>query len=92
MSNENLSLENAKPCPFCGGKEPEWGNDGFWRFVVCLNVDCMTEGPNDLGQSGALDKWNTRAGAHKPIDLTPEDVKTRMAGLGEWMRNRKTGV
>ena len=49
------------PCPFCGEKE----NLGIATlrlggyFVECQNVDCCATGPADLGQSGAVEKWNT---------------------------------
>lgn len=56
-----------KPCPFCG--EPEVYCESrrsiakdrhFYYFVRCPNLDCQTEGPCDLGKSGAIAKWNDR--------------------------------
>ena len=58
--------EELKPCPFCGGTNvtmariPTWDTRS-WRYVSCRNSDCQAEGPADLRESGAIEKWNTRA-------------------------------
>ena len=55
--------EELKPCPFCGGEaEIAWRviSSVMWYFGICQNVDCQCEGPIDLGESGAIEKWNTR--------------------------------
>lgn len=52
-----------KPCPFCG--EPEayvvFPDENELYFVRCGNIDCQAEGPVDLGESGAIERWNERA-------------------------------
>lgn len=65
--------EELKPCPFCGGGvEIAWRviSSVMWYFGICQNRDCQCEGPIDLGESGAIEKWNTRA----PLDKTAEVV------------------
>jgi len=60
-------FDEPKPCPFCGGKNPiivrdvqypDTPNARTWYAVEC-NV-CDATGDWDLGESGALEKWNTR--------------------------------
>lgn len=49
------------PCPFCGCENIEIHSSGKpFYFAVCTNRDCEAEGPIDLGESGAAEKWNTR--------------------------------
>lgn len=59
--------EELKPCPFCLGKNPIVVKDvqypdtpraRTWYAVEC-NV-CDATGDWDLGESGAIEKWNTR--------------------------------
>lgn len=60
-------MEDRKPCPFCGNGDvsvqEEWskgrGRHPYY-FVLCHDINCQTEGPCDLGASGAIAKWNTR--------------------------------
>jgi Lar family restriction alleviation protein len=51
-----------KPCPFCGSDNIEIYPTGYGRppkwAVMCDN--CQAEGPVDLGESGAVEQWNTR--------------------------------
>lgn len=57
-----------KPCPFCASTDTEidkravtrfLGNfDHYEYFVTCLN--CGATGPNDLGESGAIEMWDMR--------------------------------
>ena len=51
-----------KPCPFCGYDSLSMENNVWHPFiaVVCMNPDCLVSGPLDLGQSGAIERWNTR--------------------------------
>ncbi len=54
------------PCLFCGSEDLRLElSSGFlstnWRFVICNNINCQATGPQDLGVSGAIDGWNTRA-------------------------------
>ena len=60
-------FDKPKPCPFCGGKNPiivrdvqypDTPNARTWYAVEC-NV-CDATGDWDLGESGAIAKWNTR--------------------------------
>jgi hypothetical protein len=52
--------EQPKPCPFCGEPEVDLYLRAGWWFVGCTNSDCRAEGPCDLGESGAIAKWNER--------------------------------
>jgi hypothetical protein len=55
-----------KPCPFCGsgGAIAAGGNVRIIKkfvtvyYVICGNINCNAEGPVDLGESGAIAKWN----------------------------------
>jgi len=63
MSSAEFAGEIAKPCPFCGCfstilfDEPYFNGTRYW-FVLCQNINCMAQGPIDLGKSGAIFKWN----------------------------------
>ena len=61
--------EKLKPCPFCAGKNPrittttaypDTPRETVWYAIEC-NI-CDATGDWDLGESGALEKWNTRPG------------------------------
>jgi hypothetical protein len=51
-------------CPFCktlpyfSDGRPCMTQDGNWHYVFCPS--CQTEGPVDLGESGAIEAWNMR--------------------------------
>jgi Lar family restriction alleviation protein len=52
------------PCPFCGSDAKVIRTDKDrrpydWRYVVQC-VECHAEGQYDLGESGAIETWNTR--------------------------------
>jgi Lar family restriction alleviation protein len=55
-------MNELLPCPFCGknnGLTLELTPSETTRhFVMC--TDCGAEGPYDLGESGAIESWNTR--------------------------------
>lgn len=54
--------DELKPCPFCGSTDLRIHKSDTHlpvRFVMCNNKDCNTEGPTDLGESGAIEKWNS---------------------------------
>lgn len=62
-------FDEPKPCPFCGGKNPiivrdvqypDTPNARTWYAIECNACDAI--GDWDLGESGALEKWNTRHG------------------------------
>jgi hypothetical protein len=62
MTELKFAGVQALPCPFCGGTDLE-----FWTrvmrykiyyYVSCRNRYCDCGGPADLGQSGAIKKWN----------------------------------
>jgi len=53
---------DLKPCPFCGS-ENVWIDRKNWEpylVLVCGNENCSANGPWDLGQSGAVERWNER--------------------------------
>jgi len=59
--------EKLKPCPFCAGKNPrittttaypDTPRETVWYAIEC-NI-CDATGDWDLGESGAIAKWNTR--------------------------------
>lgn len=63
-----------KPCPFCGDTQRPVGpwtpgaaearaGLGPYTRVMCVNLECMAEGPmaNSLGVRGAVRAWNRRA-------------------------------
>jgi Lar family restriction alleviation protein len=53
--------DDLKPCPFCGEPEVEAYTTKGGFVVGCTNADCLAEGPWDLGESGAIAKWNERS-------------------------------
>lgn len=59
----------VEPCPFCGSEDLEVWNTAYsknpllFHYVHCK--ECQADGPPDLGTSGAVDVWNTRAIAVK---------------------------
>lgn len=52
--------QELKPCPFCGSSDVHIGQDRgtSWWYVHCS--DCQMEGIYDIGESGAIEQWNTR--------------------------------
>lgn len=71
--------DELKPCPFCGGVI-EWADivdpEGYgkWHYVHCPK--CGVDGPPDLGESGAIEQWNTRPGEARLqalVDLQQRD-------------------
>lgn len=48
----------VSPCPFCGKSKLIIGRGDLFRWVEC--IDCMCQGPADLGVSGAIEAWNNR--------------------------------
>lgn len=52
-------MDELKKCPFCGGT-PRMEHEGDWWFVQCVTPECATTGTCDLGESGAVESWNTR--------------------------------
>jgi hypothetical protein len=59
-------MYDLKSCPLCGGTNLLLGRDVISLLplfaVQCQNIDCGCEGGYDLGESGAVEKWNTRPG------------------------------
>jgi len=54
-------MSELKPCPFCGSTYTELeclDADPKWKYIHC--VSCGADANADLGESGAVDKWNTR--------------------------------
>lgn len=50
-------------------------------YVHCANRDCGIDGPWDLGESGAIEKWNTRAAPNSvTVTQTAENVTGTMIG------------
>jgi len=50
-----------KPCPFCGMDNAIVSHaprEGLPWLVLC--PDCGARSSNDLGESGAIEQWNTR--------------------------------
>ena len=64
-------MDTLLPCPFCGGInllvcDPDrWAGEHYWH-VDCQNQECGIEGPYDLGESGAIAKWNSRSAPAAP--------------------------
>ena len=52
-------MDELKPCPFCGSRDVEVVHPGRCWVILCNT--CQAEGPTDLGESGAIEAWNTRA-------------------------------
>lgn len=62
-------FDEPKPCPFCGGKNPivvkdvQYPDTPYTRTWYAIECNlCDATGDWDLGESGALEKWNTRPG------------------------------
>jgi len=64
-------MNKIKPCPFCGSTAHIEEGDSF--FVFCDNPSCTADGPWDLGESGAIEKWNTR---YEPKDDSDQAYNT----------------
>jgi Lar family restriction alleviation protein len=52
-----------KPCPFCGSKEIEVDDDGYYEWVIC--ADCYSSTGKETWivngiHSEAIDAWNLR--------------------------------
>jgi len=80
-------MNEIKQCPFCASKDTEVrkfvaqeGSPGkhFEHAVMCLN--CGAYGPNDLGESGAIEAWNMR---RKTFPGEPEPEPRRMFQMVE---------
>ena len=50
-------MDKLKLCPFCGGT-PFITRDDIWHYATC--PDCGATSQEDLGDSGAIENWNTR--------------------------------
>ena len=62
MSTKLDDFYELKPCPFCGGEElAVYLDPQFDTF--CVTCPCGGVGPADLGESGAVDRWNERVTA-----------------------------
>lgn len=77
--NDDVFLQNAKPCPFCAYTKVgfnAWPVNAHGLFshteytVYCKN--CGAEGPNDLGKSGAVEIWNLRRKFYNAPDFVNE--------------------
>ena len=68
--------EQHKPCPFCGNSELMVIRMKEWCYVSCTNTQCGADGPVDLGESGAWEKWDTR-----PCE---DHLQTRVDSLSTW--------
>jgi len=58
-------MSELKTCPFCGSDKLHvemassyYGKRLHAHFAVCENDNCGAEGPHDLSESGAVEKWN----------------------------------
>jgi Lar family restriction alleviation protein len=86
-------MDKPIPCPFCN--EAEYlvvrMNETHWFYVVC--VHCQAEGPIDLGESGAIERWNTRPTEDAQSEaiklLNMEDVKAKMDRIIELTQELK---
>lgn len=63
--------EELRSCLYCGSKDIDIDGNGQWHWVVCS--DCSACGPADLGESGAIERWNTR-----PIE---DELRKQLVGL-----------
>lgn len=54
-----MSLEELKPCPFCGGEAELQENNGIEYAVICQRCFCRTEWCV-LYKQDAITAWNTR--------------------------------
>ncbi len=53
-------MDELKACPFCGKNNGKimYSDSRNWKWVHCDK--CGADGPADLGESGAIEHWNTR--------------------------------
>ena len=73
-SREGMMNENElKPCPFCAHSSPElstWivfaGMPSEHKEFALVCRNCGASGPNDLGESGAIEMWNLRRESWPP--------------------------
>lgn len=78
-------MEKLKPCPFCDSTYVHVIPTGLREppryYVMCHG--CHTEGPVDLGESGAVEKWNTRPEVarleEQAHSMPPMQMETRAA-------------
>lgn len=87
-------MEELKPCPFCGNKQPVMmtrrGQDG-WRdyfYVLCDYNDggCGASGQWNHYADLAAEAWNTRE-----KQFSPDDVMMKMVVHGQADRRFKLG-
>ena len=56
-----LTMNELKPCPFCGGKDSgilTTSYDGYWFAVFC--EDCMAQTRKCRQEKDAIEAWNRR--------------------------------
>ena len=70
--------DKLKPCPFCGAEDPAIECNGKWYYVACRKCDCISDG--DLGQSGAVERWNTRP-IEDDLRRQLEQARAALAGV-----------
>ncbi len=73
-----MSIEELKPCPFCGGKAKLYGNTRLvgtkfknYQVATCLNDDCSCRTGFCETVAEAIERWNTR----KPIEKVVEQLE-----------------
>ncbi len=74
-----MRLEEAKPCPFCGGEvNEEVGVTMLHMFSCPLCGACVSFEPASLqGRRSALMAWNRR------VSIKPGNIKKRDGGRSE---------
>jgi len=79
-----------KPCPFCGRDNIEIYPTGYGhppRYVALCN-SCQAGGPEDLGESGAIEQWNTRP-REAELEAWNADLERVLRMYPEWTEDGK---
>lgn len=65
-------MSDLLPCPFCNSSAVIERN-GKWKYGYCPS--CGAQGPADLGESGAIEQWNSRPREQELENLHLQNIK-----------------